>query len=247
VNTTIGVIILTKDLKGLLDHCLRALYIALDNVKANFEHQIVIVDNCSNVPFLKAEYETNIQSLIRFDTNTSFARANNIAVKKINTEYVCLLNNDVFLHPFALCEMIESFQTLSVDIVGTRMIFPDNTIQHCGVIFGPDEVGPYHRERMKPSLTVPRVTFFGQAVTGACLMTRRSFYNELQGLDETFGFGLEDIDFCLRARQSGAKIVCCQKYDSLHFESMTPGRISLDIDSRQRFMTKWQGKYTIDG
>ena len=247
MNNSIGIVIVSKDLKGLLDHCLMDLTVALSNIKTDFEHQIVIVDNCSSLPFLKSEYETTSQSLIRFDKHTSFARANNIAVKKIKTEFICLLNNDVFLHPLALREMVESIRSLHADIAGSRMIFPDNTIQHCGVVFGAKGVGPYHRLRKESTLTVSRAPFFGQAVTGACLMTKRSLYNELEGLDENFGFGLEDIDFCLRARQWGTKVVCCQKYDSLHFESMTPGRIDLDVGSRQHFMDKWEGRYTIDG
>jgi len=247
VNNSIGVIILTKDLKGLLDHCLIDLTLALSHVKTNHEHQIIIVDNCSTVPFLKTDYQTNSQSLMRFDNHTSFAKANNAAAKKITTEYLCFLNNDVFLHPLALFEMVETICSLQVDIAGTRMVFPDNSIQHCGVVFGEGLIGPYHRLRKESTLNVPRTPFFGQAVTGACLMIKRSLYNELEGLDESFGFGLEDIDFCLRARQRGAKVVCCQRYDSLHFESMTPGRIDLDVGSRLHFMNTWQGRYTIDG
>ena len=72
-------------------------------------------------------------------------------------------------------------------------------------------------------------------------------FRRLNGFDETFPFGLEDVDFCLRVRQAGHRIVCCQETDSLHFESMTPGRVELDIPSRHLFMERWKNRYTVDG
>ena len=132
-------------------------------------------------------------------------------------------------------------------ICGTRMLFPDNTIQHCGVVFGPGTTGPYHCLRKRPSHLVKRNLREFQAVTGACLLVRKEVWNNLQGMEEGFPFGLEDIDVCLRARQQGWRIFCNNETDSLHFESMTLGRAKLDIGSRKIFMKKWQGHYCLDG
>ena len=79
------------------------------------------------------------------------------------------------------------------------------------------------------------------------MLVKREVWEELSGLDESYPFGLEDIDFCLRARQRGWRIFCCNDTDSLHFESMTPGRVELDVDSRRLFMQRWQGRYGVDG
>ena len=126
-------------------------------------------------------------------------------------------------------------------------MFPDGTIQHCGVVFGRGRQGPYHWSRGRPGQLVSRYPGEWQAVTGACMLVRRAVWRELEGLDERYGFGLEDIDFCLRARQRGWRVLCCNDVDSLHFESTTPGRQALDVPSRKRFMRQWKGRFTVDG
>jgi GT2 family glycosyltransferase len=79
------------------------------------------------------------------------------------------------------------------------------------------------------------------------MMVKSTVWEEAEGMDEEYNFGLEDIDFCLRARQRGWNIVCSNRFDSLHFEAMTPGRIERDVPSRKRFMDTWKGHYCIDG
>jgi GT2 family glycosyltransferase len=159
-----------------------------------------------------------------------------------------LLNNDVLLHEQALAGMLAVLDTEpGAAICGTRMVFPDGTIQHNGVVFGPRRIGPYHVDRRRPSRLVPRAVREFQAVTGACMLVRAERWQELGGLDDSYSFGLEDIDFCLRARQRGARVFCAGNVDSLHFESMTPGRIEFDVPSRRLFMERWEGRYTLDG
>ncbi len=126
-------------------------------------------------------------------------------------------------------------------------MFPDGTIQHRGVVFGAGPTGPYHVDRRRPGHLVPRRDAEFQAVTGACMLVDGGAWQELGGFDESYPFGLEDIDFCLRARQRGRRVVCADGVDSLHFESMTPGRVELDVPSRRQFMQRWRERYTIDG
>lgn len=132
-------------------------------------------------------------------------------------------------------------------IVGARLLFPDGTIQHAGVVFGPGTTGPYHLHRAHPARAVPSATKEFQCVTGACMWITAPVWDALGGLDAAYPFGLEDVDFCLQARQRGVRIVCIQEPASLHFESMTEGRAALDVPSRRLFMERWQGKYTLDG
>ena len=96
-------------------------------------------------------------------------------------------------------------------ICGSRLVYPDNTIQHCGMKLGPLEVGPYHWNRGKPSRQVPRACAEFQAVTAACMLIRHEVIAEIGGFDETFPFAWEDVDFCLRARQKGWRVVCCNE------------------------------------
>ena len=186
--------------------------------------------------------------MIRLDSHTAFSRACNRAARTQPNDYYLLLNNDVLLAEGTLASMVAVLnEDPGIGICGSRLLFPDRTIQHCGVVFGGGEQGPYHCFRHQPTHIVPRGRQPFQAVTGACLLVRQQVWRQLGGLDEAYDFGLEDIDFCLRARQQGWKIVCANDTDSLHFEALTPGRVERDIPSRRLFMERWQGRYCLDG
>ena len=79
------------------------------------------------------------------------------------------------------------------------------------------------------------------------MMVRGDVFDALGGFDESFSFGYEDVDLCLRAGQKGYDVRCVQNSKSLHFESMTPGRVRLGEPTLGQFFTRWDGRYTIDG
>lgn len=247
-DLNITVIIVSRGLDALLKHCLETLHRALKTTNNQGGHSVVVVDNGSEAPYSRDEMSALGAQLVRFDKPRSFARANNVAAISIPNDCYLLLNNDVFLAEDAITSMLRVMDRRpNAGICGSRLVFPDGTIQHCGVVFGEAEAGPYHIYRKKAGDLVPRVNREWQAVTGACMLVKREVWEELSGLDESYPFGLEDIDFCLRARQRGWRIFCCNDTDSLHFESMTPGRVELDVDSRRLFMQRWQGRYGVDG
>ena len=242
------IVILTKGLVGLLHRCLEHLERALAAAGSPIEPCVVVVDNATETPILEKDLPAHQVHLMRFDLPKSFAVANNAAIAKYPNAFYLLLNNDVLLAESAIADMRRLLeQTPNGSVCGARLVFPDGTIQHAGVVFGPDATGPYHVSRKKPSALVSRLDGEFQAVTGACMLIRREVWDELGGLSEEFAFGLEDVDFCLRARQKGWRVCCSGRVDSLHFESMTPGREHLDIGSRRAFMNKWRGRYAIDG
>jgi len=243
------IVIPTKGLAGLLQRCLEHLQRALRAAGPRFEPCVVVVDNATEIPLLEEELPALPPArLIRFDLPASFAEANNAAIRRYPNAYYLLLNNDVLLAESALADMLTLLeQTPNAGVCGTRLVFPDGSIQHAGVVFGPGDIGPYHLSRRQPSAFVTRLDGEFQAVTGACMLIRRETWDDLGGLSGEFAFGLEDIDFCLRARQKGWRVCCSRRADSLHFESMTPGREQLDIGSRRVFMNKWRGRYAIDG
>lgn len=246
MNTTVSAIVLTRDLDGLLAVCLRHLGIAADRAGAALD--LTVVDNASAWPVPDRFEDAPAFRRIRFDRHHGFAEANNLAVAEAAGDILLFLNNDVLLAPGTLRSMLGAFAAHpALAICGTRMVFPDRTIQHAGVVFGPGGQGPYHLERGTPSHLVPRTRETFQAVTGACLMIPRTIFSDLGGFDAGYDFGLEDVDLCLRARQAGGEIRCRQDTESLHFESMTPGRIELDRPSRAHFMSVWKGRYAIDG
>jgi len=240
----IVVVVVSRDMEALLEVCLRHVARAL----AEPAPRIVVVDNASSIPYQPDEMDAPAFDVIRYDRHHGFAACCNAAVAAGPAEYYLLLNNDVLLHEQAITNMLEAFhEHAALGIVGTRMVFPDNTIQHAGVVFGPGDQGPYHVDRGRYTRVVSRAFRRCQAVTGACMLVRHETWKQLDGLDEAYAFGLEDIDFCLCVGRQGGLCGCSQAVDSLHFESMTPGRVELDIPSRKHFMEQWKGRYAIDG
>ncbi len=240
-------VVVSKGLDALLDVCLVHLREALEAVSGD-DHAIVVVDNASPMPYDPLRFRVPDAHWLRFDVDRSFARACNAGFAARPAESVLLVNNDVLLAPETVVAMARVLDADPfVGICGTRLLFPDGTIQHAGVVFGADRKGPYHLDRGRPAALVPRGVREHQAVTGACLLARRTVWDELGGLDEDFRFGLEDVDFCLRARQCGWRVACTHETESLHFESMTPGRVDLDVDSRRLFMERWAGRFSLDG
>lgn len=243
----ITAIVVTRGMEGLLRFCIYHLHQALQCIPAS-GHRIVVVDNASPFPVQVTDLNYPELALVRFDTHNSFADANNTAAGQYPNAFYLLLNNDVLLETNAVKRMIRLVRsTPNAGISSTRMVFPDGTLQHCGVVFGCGKTGPYHYKRGSPSHVVPRTDAEFQAVTGACMLIARDIWDELNGLDGGYPFGLEDIDFCLRARQRGYRILCDNRKESLHFEAATPGRSKLDIPSRRLFMQHWAGHYMIDG
>ncbi|MHA7838402.1 MAG: glycosyltransferase [bacterium] len=256
MSAGITTVIVSKGLDALLGVCLTHLRVALEALDADgpgspdppTPHAIVVVDNASPIPYDLSRFPFSGIELLRFDVDQSFGRACNAGFAAHPNDRVLLLNNDVLLSPDALRGMLRLLESRpDVGLCGSRLVFPDGRIQHCGVVFGAGKIGPYHVDRGRRSDRVLRGPRELQAVTGACLLVRRSVWDALGGLDESYPFGLEDIDLCLRARQRGWRVLCDNDSESLHFESMTPGRVELDVGSRRLFMQRWSRRYTLDG
>ena len=241
-------VVVSSGLEALLSVCLKSLRRALLRALPEADFEIVVVDNASDFPYNPGTFIGNGYRLIRFDTHQRFANANNVGFARYPNPFCLLLNNDVLLDELSVRHMLRLLvETPSAGICGSRLLFPDGSIQHCGVVLGEGKVGPYHVKRRCPAHLVPRADVEYQAVTGACMLVRGELWEELNGLCEDYEFGLEDIDFCLRARAKGWRVFCSNTTDSLHFEASTPGRSSLDRPSRELFMRRWQGRYAIDG
>jgi GT2 family glycosyltransferase len=226
----------------MLRACLRALRVSADEARHVATIEVVVVDNASVIPYRRADLP-GVDRVIRLDTHHSFAAACNAAVDVGPSDSILLLNNDVLLHEHAIVDMI-SLLSGGVAIVGTRLVFPDGTIQHAGVEMGSG--GPRHRNYRVPSDLVPRTPTLEPAVTGAAMLIRTSAYAAAGGLDPEYAFGAEDIDLCWRIRQDGWQIMCTHGVDSLHFEAMTDGRREMDVASLERMHHIWGGRYAHD-
>ena len=232
-------IVPSRGLEGMLEACLHALDRALKRADQRGEWEIVLVDNASTPPIVWGDEELEV-SIRRYDQHRSFSGL----VNDVATDYpgvnLLLVNNDVIAHPRALVGMKELLGDPQVGVVGSRLVFPDGTIQHGGVDVDSD--GPHHAQRGVVSSAVSRVTTWPVAVTGALMLIKRPAFDDVGGLDEAYDFGREDTDFCHRARIAGWAIACDHSVDSLHFESMTEGRVELDGPARKIYGDRWVGR-----
>ncbi len=135
-------------------------------------------------------------------------------------------------------EMLMFIQRDDVGAVGAKLLYPDNTIQHAGVIIGlggaADHSHRYFPAQSNGYFMRLKVVQNVSAVTGACLMTKKSVFNEVGGFDERYQIAFNDIDFCLKIRQMGYLIVFTPFAKAYHFEFKTRGRDDT-FEKQQKF------------
>jgi GT2 family glycosyltransferase len=244
MNNRLCAVIVSRGLDEMLRFCLKNFFESA--AQLSDQVQVIVADNASARPYTASSFPDSRVRLLRFDVQTGFAEACNRAVRECVAEQLLFLNNDVLLDHSSLIRMLQHGCVDDIGVAGSWLYFPDGRVQHRGVVFGKDDIGPYHLDRGR--FIEPRCAIEDfQAVTGACMMVKRDLFIQIGGFDESYSFGLEDIDFCLRVRQYGQRVVCVSAGRPLHFESLTPGRVELDVSSRQLFLQRWRGKYTIDG
>lgn len=209
---------------ALTRHCLQTLRPTLEGAG---EGEVIVVDNASTdeTPEMLADFPWI--TLIRNERNLGFAGANNQAARQARGEILVLLNNDTQGLPGWLAAMMESVRQPGVGAVGARLLYPNDSIQHAGVViapvlFGRAALAPYHYQ-WKAAANAPHVAHPHdyQIVTGACLATPRELYLRLGGLDEIYWNGYEDVDFCLKIREQGLRIVYDPRATLYHFESQS--------------------------
>lgn len=196
----------------------------------NFE--VIVVDNQSREPET-LEYLHEVQQdprvrVLAYDAPFNYSRMNNVAVARCTGEVIGLVNNDVeVIDADWLEEMLSHAMRPATGAVGAMLYYPDNRIQHAGVIIGTGGVaghayvgqsrgypGQHNRAMLTQNLS---------AVTAACLLVRRQVFEEVGGLDESFEVAFNDVDFCLRVAARGYRNVWTPWAKLYHHESATRG------------------------
>jgi O-antigen biosynthesis protein len=194
-------------------------------------YEIVLVDN-GTVSDELARYAAS-QPRIRRVTYTStgpfnFAHKVNFATRHARGEHLLLLNDDTeVISPEWMRAMLEYSQQAGIGAVGAKLLFPDGRLQHVGVVLGIGG-GACHVFSGQPGASPG---YYGSAwvirnysaVTGACCMTRREVFEAVGGFDERFATDFNDVDYCLRVRQRGLRIVTTPFAQLYHFEGATFG------------------------
>ena len=244
-NPLISIVIANRDHEEDLRRCLTSVF-----DKSTYEnYEIIIVDNGSSEPSIKKYYSELTSGPYRdritvVDGNPVIEKAggfnysalNNAGVAASGGKYVLLLNNDTqVISVNWMEELLMYAQRDDVACVGGKLYYPDKTIQHAGVVLG---LGahrtaghPFYGQRRENLGYMGRLCYAQDlsAVTGACLMVKRSLYDEVGGLSEDFAISLNDVDLCLKLRAKGFLNVFTPFCELYHFESASRGS---DVDGK---------------
>ena len=223
----------------------------LAEVTEGFSYEVIVVDNASTdgtKEFLST-LGGDIQ-VISNPENFGFAKACNQGSAAAKGRFLVFVNNDTIPKPGWLQALVDEVEThQDVAIVGSKLLYPDETIQHAGVVFSKNCLTPYHIFNRAPGdLHAANIRREFQAVTAACFLIRRQDFEAVGGFDEGFRNGFEDVDLCLKVRERGRKVVYQPKSVLYHLEHQTPGRKDPEAERHngKLLMSRWASKIVVD-
>ncbi|HCK99404.1 MAG TPA: hypothetical protein DHW42_04780 [Candidatus Marinimicrobia bacterium] len=233
----------------------------IDAIYANTQYrnfEIIIVDNAStdgtDQYLRELEKERANIRIIHNEENFGFAKANNQAAEIAKGEYLLLLNNNTEVQKGWLEPLLNVLNAdPDVATVGSKMLFPDGTIQHAGVIVFDDQKLPdplvarhiyYGQSKFLAEANIPKEY---QILTAACLLIRKNIYEKAGGFDEGYWNGYEDVDLCFNIQKMGKKLVYQPQSIVIHHESKSGSeRFSKVSRNIERLHSKWLGKIIPD-
>ena len=247
----VSILIPNKDQVKMLQTCVESIYAQAGN--ADFE--ILILENNSREKetfsyYNELEYSGKAR-IIKWKAEVNYSAVNNYGAKKANGDYLLFLNNDTeFKGEDVLGELLKYAEKENVGAVGAKLLYPDGTVQHAGIILGYGGIAGHVFEGMTEEelqkIPWSRAARQYSAVTAACMLVKKSVFAEIGGFDETFPVAYNDIDLCLRIRESGKQIVYTPFAQVIHYESATRG-LELTAEKAQRvkreeehFRVRWQ-------
>lgn len=250
----ITIVIPNKDHASDLKRCVYS--ILEKSTYTNYE--IIIVENNSTEKATFDLYEelkeaSDKVSVVTFEGEFNYSAVNNFGVSFAKGEYILLLNNDTEVITLNwLEEMLMYAQREDVGAVGAKLYYADRTIQHAGVVIGLGAhrtAGHTHYKMPKENLGYMGRLCYAQdvsAVTGACLLVKKSLWDEVGGLDTDFKISLNDVDFCLKLREKGYLNVFTPFAELYHYESVSRGlddsgeKAERYNKESEHFRTKWK-------
>lgn len=226
----VSIIIPNKDEIESLEKCLRAIQ---KSTYSNYE--VIIVENNSEKEETFSYYkkiESDQIHVVFYPDGFNYSKLNNFGVAHAKGDYYVLMNNDIeVLHEDWIEQMLSNCERKEVGIVGARLYYPDNTIQHAGLVIGIGGslrgIGAnlYQGMRRERSGYLHRAAFQMDysAVTAALMMVKKEVYEQVHGFEEELSVAFNDVDFCLRVRELGYLIVYDPLVEAYHYESKSRG------------------------
>jgi len=240
----VSIIIPSKDHPEHIGRCLNSIF----NVSTYKNIEVVVVDNGTTdreaLDILRNHPVVTVPYAQRFN----YSHANNLGAARANGDVLVLLNNDTeVLTPDWIEVLLSSLEQSDVGIVGPMLVYDDMKVQHAGIVIGARDTAdhvmrhfPKDSDGYAGSLSCVREV---SGVTGACLMTRSSTYHAVGGLSEHYGTHYQDVDFCLKVRKLGQRVLHVPDAVLIHYESATRGS-DYDLLDRLLLQDTWRSEIT---
>ena len=237
-NPKVSIVIPNKDEKETLKKCLESIW--QKTTYSNYE--IILVENNSTTREIRDYYQEldgkNGVRVVYWDKEFNYSAINNFGISYAKGEYILCLNNDItVISPEWMEELLANCQRPEVGIVGARLYYPDNTIQHAGIVLGMggcagslfvglarSRGGYLHKAALQQDLS---------AVTAACFMVKKEAFEKVGGCEEKLAVAFNDVDFCLKVRHAGYLVVYDPYAELYHHESKTRGYENTEAKKRR--------------
>ena len=212
-----------------------------ETLSGKINYEVLIVDDCSKDQTI--EFLRSLESPHKVFFNSEkkgFAKNNNFAVSKAQGEYLCLLNSDCFVQGDWLAPMIDVFgQKENVGVVGNvQRLAGTKMFDHMGVVFGPQGNPRHYGQWFKKKAFCGEVKKWS-AVTAACCVLKREIFLEINGFDEIFINGCEDVDLCLRFNRKGYDNYVVHDSVVDHVKGATDGRKRYNDRNSEILQNRW--------
>lgn len=241
--------------------CIDSIY----KTSAFYSFEVIIINNASTDE--TAGYLHSLGNLVKVISNSenkSYSKANNQGAELAKGKYLIFINNDVEIQPGSL-EAIKSGynEDNNIAIQGAKLIYPNGLIQHAGVVWGAvsEDLNLHYHIYLAANPTLEWVNKKRefQMLTGAFLTIKKDIFEQINGFDENYFFGHEDLDLCLKAREKNYKVVYNPEIVGIHHESITKKSEginkferfikepdSYDAKNHKYFLSKWEHKIILD-
>lgn len=223
----VSILIPNKDQAETLAAC-------INSIKQKTEYpnyEIIVIENNSEEETTFSYYkeiEGENVKVVYWDGEFNYSAINNFGVRHASGEYLLFLNNDIeVIHDDWLGEMLANCQRKEVGIVGAKLYYPDDTVQHAGIVVGIGGIagnmfvglkrgytGYMHKAVIQQDLS---------AVTAACMMIKREVFQQVEGFEEKLKVAFNDVDLCLKVRKAGYLVVYDPYVELYHYESKSRG------------------------
>lgn len=253
----VTIVIPTKDKVSLLKECIASLE---KTVNPQFVRLIIVDDNSQEPQTHKYLQQLEEQRVLRCRVvrpnpplpTFNYSKLVNLGTAQVDTPYVLHLNNDIeAITPGWLEEMVGWLSVPGVAVVGAKLLYPNQRIQHAGVVVGPHhgladhQFDQLHKDELG-YLFLPHAARDVSAVTGACLLTHTALYQELGGFDETdFSVEYNDTNYCLRAIAAGYRAVFTPASTLIHHTSASRSNLAYNPTEHLNFVKNYRGQHDL--